>query len=241
MLDARLALAAALYAPCALGADIGTDHALLPCHLLEQGVCERMLLSDVSPKALAHAEAEVRRRRLEDRVRLRCADGLDALEAPCGCVSVTGMGGRTIAGILRRGRERLRGAVLVLCAHTERAEARACIQEIGYRIVREEPCLCNGHAYVIWRAEPGEMRLSQMELLCGRELFDSRSPMLGAYIRNRVGVLERRLDGLMKASDPDRAAIALTLAMRDHYLKMGEARARENPGRAEGDRQPGAL
>ncbi len=229
MLDERLALAAALFQPCSLGADIGTDHGLLPCRLLEQGVCERMILADVSPKALAHARAEVVRRGLEDRASLVCADGLDALEAPCGCVSVTGMGGRTIAGILRRGRERLRGAALVLCAHTERAETRACLQEIGYRIVREEPCLCNGHAYVVWRAEPGEMDLSPMEMLCGRELFDSRSPMLLPYIRNRVDTLERRLDGLLKASSPDRQAIALTLAMRDHYLKMAEGHHHEDP------------
>ena len=166
MLDERLALAAALFQPCSTGADIGTDHGLLPCRLLEQGVCQRMILADVSPKALDRARAEVRRRGLSDRTVLRCADGLDALEEPCGCVSITGMGGRTIAGILRRGRERLRGAALVLCAHTERAETRACLQEIGYRIDREEPCLCNGHAYVVWRAEPGEMRLSPMELLC---------------------------------------------------------------------------
>ncbi len=222
MLDARLSVAASLYMPCSLGADIGTDHGLLPCALLEQGVCERMILTDISEKALAHAAAEVRRRGLEDRAALVCADGLEGLDAPCGCVSVTGVGGRTMAGILRRGQAFLHGAALVLCAHTERAEVRACLQEIGYRIQREEPCMCNGHAYIVWRAVPGEMRLSPMELLCGRELFDSASPMLLPYVRSRVDTLERRLDGLMKASNPDKAAIALTLAMRDHYLTMTE-------------------
>ena len=222
MLDERLALAAALFQPCSLGADIGTDHGLLPCALLEQGICERMILSDVSPKALAHARAEVARRRLGDRADLVCADGLDGLDRPCGCVSITGMGGRTITEILRRGKDRLRGAVLVLCAHTEQPEARACLQSVGYRIVREEPCLCNGHAYVLWRAEPGEMRLSPMELLCGRELFDSDSPMLQPYLRNRIEAAERRLAGLTKAKDPDRAAISQVLEIRDYYLKMAK-------------------
>ena len=229
MLDARLSVAASLYMPCSLGADIGTDHGLLPCHLLEQGVCQRMILTDISDKALSRAAAEVGRRGLEARTALVCADGLEGLGEACGCISITGMGGRTIAGILQRGRERLHGAALVLCAHTERAEVRACLQAIGYRIDREEPCLCNGHAYVVWRAVPGEMDLSPMELLCGRELFDSDSPMLLPYVRSRVDVLERRLDGLMKASHPDRAAIALTLAMRDHYLTMTEAKRHESP------------
>ncbi len=219
MLDERLALAAALFQPCSLGADIGTDHGLLPCHLLEQGVCQRMILADVSPKALEHARGEVLRRGLESRAALRCADGLEALDAPCGCISITGMGGRTISGILRRGRERLRGAALVLCAHTERAQVRVCLQEIGYRMEREEPCMCGGHAYVVWRAVPGEMDLSPMEVLCGRELFDSDSPMLIPYLRSRMETLERRLDGLMKAATPDRAAIALTLALRERYAE----------------------
>lgn len=53
MLDERLSLAAQLYEPCALGADIGTDHALLPCYLLTHNICQEMILADVSPKAFS--------------------------------------------------------------------------------------------------------------------------------------------------------------------------------------------
>ncbi len=229
MLDERLTLAASLYEPCSLGADIGTDHALLPCQLLEQGVCERMILSDLSPKALAHAEAEVERRGLRDRVTLRCASGLAALDAACGCVSITGMGGRTIAEILDRGRDRLQGAALVLCAHTERPEVRACLERIGYRIEREEPCMTNGHAYIVWRAVPGEMRLSAMERLCGRELFDSASPMLSPFLHQQIETVERRLDGLTRARVPDREAIALALAVRETLQRGSEKALHEDP------------
>lgn len=228
MLDERLALAAALFQPCSLGADIGTDHALLPCALLEQGVCEQMILSDVSPKALDHARKEVMRRHLEARTTLICMDGLDQLDRPCGCISITGMGGRTISDILHRGQAKLCGATLVLCAHTEQPEARLCLQEIGYRMVREEPCLCNGHAYVIWRAEPGEMHLSPMEIQCGKELFDSASPMLKPYIQNRIETMDRRIDGLTRAKNRDQAAIAQVLAIRDHYLTMAKEKPNEN-------------
>ncbi|MBR4459311.1 MAG: SAM-dependent methyltransferase [Clostridia bacterium] len=229
MLDERLALAASLWSPCSLGADIGTDHALLPCHLLEQGVCERMILADISEKALSRAAREVEKRSLADRVSLRCGDGLQVLDEACGCISVTGMGGRTIAGILTSGRDRLLGAALVLCAHTEQEEVRRCLCRIGYRIVREEPCLCNGHAYVVWRAEPGAMSLTPYEELCGRELFDSASPMLAPYIHHRLRALDRRLDGLRMAAAPDREAIARVLGMRDYYLTMAKGKLHEDP------------
>lgn len=75
MLDERLSLAAQLYEPCALGADIGTDHALLPCYLLTHNICQEMILADVSPKALLHAEESVRRHHLEKRAHVRLADG----------------------------------------------------------------------------------------------------------------------------------------------------------------------
>ena len=220
MLDERLALAASLYVPCALGADIGTDHALLPCALLERGVCREMILADISPKALGQAAREVAVRGLRERVTLRCADGLDALDGmpPCGCVSVTGMGGDTMAEMLRRGRDHLRGAALVLCAHTRQDRARLALREIGYRLTREEPCVCNGHAYLVWRAEPGEEPpYTPEELACGRLLFRSASPMLRSYVEMKLEALGRRLEGLRRAERQDEQAIREAEAMAAYY------------------------
>ena len=78
-LDERLSLAMDLFPACEEGADIGTDHGRLPCRLLEEGRCRRMILSDISPKALSRAEALVQRRGLQGRATLVVADGLDAL------------------------------------------------------------------------------------------------------------------------------------------------------------------
>ena len=140
MLDERLSLAAQLYEPCALGADIGTDHALLPCYLLTHNICQEMILADVSPKALLHAEESVRRHHLEKRAHVRLADGLDALTKPCGCVSMMGMGGETIRTVLLSGADKLSGAVLVLSSHTEQPLVRRTLPEIGYHIVQEKLC-----------------------------------------------------------------------------------------------------
>ena len=207
MLDARLALAASLVPPCSHGADIGTDHALLPAYLLEQGVCRRMTLTDISEKALARAREEIGRRGLSDRVRFLCTDGLTGLEEPCQAISVTGMGGRTIAGILLSGADKLAGATLILCAHTEQPEVRLALQAIHYTLLREEPCVCNGHAYLVWQAVPGDMWLSPREIRLGSLVFRSRSPMLRPYLESRIDVAARKLRGLLMASTPDDAAI----------------------------------
>lgn len=208
MLDERLSLAAALYEPCALGADIGTDHGLLPCHLLKENICQRMIFADVSAKALRHAEEQVQHQRLGNRARLICADGLDALVEPCGCVSVMGMGGETIASILTRGRDKLQGSVLVLSAHTDLHLVRQAVQDIGYHIVREELCRAAGRFYVVWRAEAGASQLTDEEIRFGTLLMQPVTPMLREYITWRMAVLGERLRGLQAAREPDAAAIA---------------------------------
>ena len=196
MLDERLSLAAALYTPCDLGADIGTDHALLPCHLLRSGTCRRMILADISEKALSHARAQVAQQHLEASARLVLANGLDALDEPCGCVSMMGMGGESIARMLSRGANRLHGASLVLSAHTDLPLVRQSVQASGYHFVREELCRAAGRFYVVWKAEPGPAE------------YTPREPLLGEYLRWRCAVMEDKLRGLRVASRQDECAIA---------------------------------
>lgn len=202
MLDERLTLASQLYQPCQLGADIGTDHGLLPCHLLRKGICQRMILSDVSPKALRHAEESVARYHLSDRARTVLADGLDALDEPCGCVSMMGMGGETIRDILLSGQAHLHGAVLVISAHTEQPLVRKTLPEIGYHIVKERLCRAAGRFYIFWRAEPGvDAPWSEEELRYGRLLWTENDPALvKEYCAFRIKVMEDRLRGLSAAS-----------------------------------------
>lgn len=222
MLDERLSLAASLYEPCELGADIGTDHGLLPCHLLEENICRRMILADVSAKALRHAEEQVRARRLEDRARLICADGLDALIEPCGCVSVMGMGGGTIADILRRGQHQLHGATLVLSAHTEQPLVRRAVQEIGYHLTREALCKAAGRFYVFWRAEPGAAPMTDEVARYGGSLWEAPSPLLREYLHHRIEFMRAKLAGLRSAATPDQSAIAEAQRDLDWYLAKEE-------------------
>ena len=221
-LDERLSLAASLYEPCELGADIGTDHGLLPCHLLEESICQRMILADVSPKALRHAEAQVRARQLEARARLVCADGLGALTEPCGCVSIMGMGGGTIAEILRRGQDRLQGAALVLSAHTEQPLVRQAIMDIGYHLTREFLCKAAGRFYVFWRAEPGAAPVTDEAIRYGSMLWEHATPLLREYLRHRIEFTQSKLKGLLSAAAPDHAAIAEAQRDLDWYLAKEE-------------------
>ena len=202
-LDARLSLAFDLYDPCALAADIGTDHAHLPAALLQRGRCQHMILTDVSESALANARGEMIRLRLTDRVSLRLGSGLEPLTEACGMISVTGMGGRTVRDILLGGRDRLRGASLILSAHTDLPLIREAVYRVGYHLDREEPCFCAGRFYLVLRARPGAQPADPRALRLGGPLFDSASPWLIPYLSRRREVLRAKLSGLLSAGQPD--------------------------------------
>lgn len=207
MLDERLSLAASLYEPCQWGADIGTDHAFLPCHLLRTGICQHMIAADVSPKALERARENLTRQRLIDRAEVVLADGLDAVTRPCGCISIMGMGGELMAHILRQGQDKLQGAVLVLGAHTELHLVREAVCDVGYHIVQEQLCRAAGRFYVFWRAEAGCAELSAEDIRYGGLLWRTENPLLADYAVWRKRVLEDRERGLLRAATPDTDAI----------------------------------
>lgn len=201
-LDPRLSLAYDLYMPCDLAADIGTDHARLPAALLRRGRCQRMILTDISPHALENARNEITRCRLTDRVDFRLGDGLLPLMEECRVISVTGMGGRTIRDMLLAGRDRLRGASLILSAHTDWHMIRRTIMEIGYHTDAEEPCLSGGRYYLVIRALPGAEDLTPRQIRLGGPLFQSSAPALLPFLKRRRQVLAVHLEGLRAASAP---------------------------------------
>ena len=208
-LDPRLLLAASLADGCAVGADIGADHGLLSCHLLKEGICHRMLVADISPDALAHAQALLQREGLTDRAVCMVADGLQALTEPVQTVWILGMGGRVETSILRRGADRLRGAALILSAHTELPEVRRAVMDIGYHFVREEPVESLGRFYLVWKAEPGKEMLDEAALLYGTSLLARRhDAVAAAWWKHRLAYEESRLNGLRSTAAPDPAAVS---------------------------------
>ncbi len=223
-LDPRLSLAFSLYDACVLAADIGTDHAHLPAALLQRGRCQHMVLTDISQSALENARMEIVRRNLYDRVSLRVGDGLAPLDEAFDMISIMGMGGRTIRDILLSGEKKLRGASLLLSAHTDCHLIRTAVRDIGYHLDREEPCYAAGRYYLIIRARPGPAEMSDRVIRLGGPLFDSMSPFLIPYLQRRRNILEDHLRGLLSASDksnPDIQQIRKDIAFYDNFLSAG--------------------
>lgn len=217
ILDARLSAAMELAENCRIFADIGADHGRLSAVLLQNP--ERFaLIADISAPALDKAKSLIARSGLSSRAVFAVADGLDALDQLKGkqadTIFILGMGGDTVSGILQRGVNRLQGAALILGAQTDLPLVRRTLASIGYRIDRERVACEANRDYILIRAVPGFMQLTEEEALLG-PVFLRELP------ENWLSVLRRReqllLNGLnaMRVSKLDKDAERLALFERE--------------------------
>ena len=87
-------------------ADIGSDHAYLPVALLRRGAITAAVAGEVAVTPFHAAERSVRESGLNQRVSVRLADGLAAIEPgdAITAISICGMGGERIRDILDSGK-----------------------------------------------------------------------------------------------------------------------------------------
>jgi len=100
-LGVRLSAVAARIRHGARVADIGTDHALLPVWLVQNGRCPSAVASDIGEGPADAARRTVAGAGLESAVSVRVGDGLAPVQPDeVDDIAIAGMGGETIAEIL---------------------------------------------------------------------------------------------------------------------------------------------
>ena len=201
LLDPRLQAAYDLFPQCAYGADIGSDHGKLALALVLGNRCSRIAVTDISPVSLEKAEKLFAQFRLLTRADFLLGDGLSVLQTRPEAVSICGMGGRTLIGILERGFDRIDGAALILSPQTELSRVRQFLyNSLSYHLTDERCLRCGGRHYVVMRAEPGKAVLSPAEAELGPVLMRQRTAPVRAYYAWRSGVLSVcRDEGLKEA------------------------------------------
>lgn len=181
-LSSRLTRVAAHVPAGSVVADIGSDHAYLPCYLVLNGKAKRAVAGEVVKGPYESAQKQVKLEQLEDQIEVRLASGLDAVFPEDGVTAVTiaGMGGPLIRSILEAGKERLAGVErLVLQPNVHAKAIREWAQQEGWLIADEEILKENDKIYEILVLEPAQesVNFTDSELLMGPELIKSFSPV----------------------------------------------------------------
>ena len=155
-LTPRLLAALSMLSGSKVVADVGCDHGRLIAALLQQGICEKVIATDISEPSLLKAKQLLSYIGLSEHVSFRAGDGLYVLKpGECDAIAILGMGGTLMTRILDRCETPINGACcVVLQPMRAQADIRSYLYAHNFWITDDRIVPEHGRQYQIFRAEP---------------------------------------------------------------------------------------
>lgn len=207
-------------------ADIGSDHAYLPCHLAENDRISFAVAGEVVEGPYKNALKEVRQRGLKDKVAVRLGDGLAVVtkEDDIDTITIAGMGGALIRSILEEGLKngQMKGSeTLILQPNVYEVTVRDYLMSHQYRITDETILKENGKLYEVIKADPSAqvINYSKQDLLFGPELSKEKSDVFRHKWSTVLDNTQRILDQMEKARSTNEDKMA---ELRNHIEDIKE-------------------
>lgn len=202
-LNARLGMITGRIPHCRVLTDIGTDHAYIPIHAAENGLCRKSIAADLREGPLRMAGANIRRHGLENVIETRLGNGLEPiLPEECDIIVIAGMGGSLIQEILSSSVEKAKEARLLLLQPNNATDVlRRWLYENGFEIETEALALDAGKLYCListkWTGRKAVR--DDFDYYAGDILLKSRDPLLQEYIGKKIKELDVVIEGRKKS------------------------------------------
>lgn len=194
-------------------ADIGSDHAYLPCYAYLNGYITTAVAGEVADGPLRSAKQQVTKTGLNDIISVRKGDGLAVIEPnEVDCITIAGMGGTLIAHILEAGKNKLEGVKrLILQPNVGAHIVRQWLISNDWELIAERILEEDGQIYEVLVAEKGDGTKPydhlEAELLVGPFLCKERNNIFLKKWRNEVNHWKRIVAQLKeKATTPENVA-----------------------------------
>lgn len=201
-LSKRLEAVASFVPTGAVLADIGSDHAYLPCYLVHKNVISRAVAGEVVKGPYESAVRQVRTEGLTGNITVRLADGLAAVqpEDKVDTVTIAGMGGPLIVSILEKHPQALESVTrLVLQPNIHAKVIREWALQNGWALLNEEILEEDGKVYEILVLQRGEELLTEAEVLLGKQLLAAKSDVFIEKWSKEIANWQRVLQSIEKA------------------------------------------
>ncbi|MDQ1145013.1 tRNA (adenine22-N1)-methyltransferase [Bacillus sp. SORGH_AS 510] len=139
-------------------ADIGSDHAYLPCFLAKNTGISFAVAGEVAAGPYHSAERNVQSEGLSSIISVRMGNGLEVIQpGEVDYITIAGMGGSLITSILENGKEKL-GSVkrLILQPNISAVSIRKWFMENNWELIAEEIMEEDGKIYEVLVGEKGD-------------------------------------------------------------------------------------
>ncbi|HEY4624214.1 MAG TPA: tRNA (adenine(22)-N(1))-methyltransferase TrmK [Solibacillus sp.] len=176
-LSKRLETVASFVPTGAVVADIGSDHAYLPCYLVHKGIAARAIAGEVVQGPYDSAVRQVRTEGLTEKITVRLADGLAAVEESdhVTAITIAGMGGSLIVSILEKHPQALKTVTRLILQPNIHAKAiREWALAHGWALQDEVILEEDGKVYEVLVLQRGSMDLNEAQILMGPKLMNTK-------------------------------------------------------------------
>ena len=135
-------------------ADIGTDHAYLPCYLVEQGIIDKSYACDIASGPINASIETIQQYELQKYVIPLLGSGMNPIiDKKVDMISICGMGGKLIVDILDEHKDFLSNHRFILQANVGLEVLREYLYKQGMRIIDEAIVKDAHHIYEIMICE----------------------------------------------------------------------------------------
>lgn len=184
-------------------ADIGSDHGLLACFLVAEGIADMAVAGEVAEGPFCSTKKQVKECGLDNIISVRLGDGLSVIDGNIDVVIIAGMGGELIVKILSQGKPKLSGVRrLVLQPNVDEEKLRKWLYANGWEIVDEDVVKDKRHFYEIIVAEQACTQgaaLTALEYLVGPVNLEMRTLLFHEKWERELAKREKILRGLKNA------------------------------------------
>lgn len=201
-LSKRLEAVASFVPTGAVVADIGSDHAYLPCYLVHQEIVSKAIAGEVVKGPYESAVKQVKSEGLDKQITVRLANGLKAIDKQdkVDTITIAGMGGPLIVSILESDPEVLKHVTRLILQPNIHAKAiRQWALKNGWAILDEVILEEDGKIYEIIVLQKGVMSLTEAETLLGKFLIAERSEVFVEKWSKEIDNWKRVLASIQEA------------------------------------------
>ncbi len=203
MLSERLKTISELVPTGSSVADVGTDHAYLPIFLIQNGISNSVIATDIKEGPLSTAQKNIEESRVKG-ISLRLCDGLAAVEkGEVDTVVIAGMGGDNIIHIIEEAEWlKAAGKTLVLQPMSSVDDLRRYLAKTGFFIETEIPVIDAGKVYSVMKVKYAEKirEIDLFEAVVGK-IVEQRNSAAEKYLKNILSSLTKKANGIKNSRD----------------------------------------
>ena len=170
--------------------DIGCDHALLDIYLIEEGIINCMIVSDIHEKALKQGIDNIKLHKLDKKIETRLGNGLEVLNSSddIDTMLISGMGTSTIVNIIENDYFK-NIKKMVIQSNNDHEILRSEIVNKGFKITNEDILEDSNKTYINIVFEKGDSKYNKNEIKYGPFLIKNKM-----YLDYRIDYLNKILN-----------------------------------------------